>query len=59
MPSQRKLASAIDRGGGRNLSGGISEIAVVEIDGTFGRMLGLGEGQKVGFCLMKTYHRQV
>lgn len=49
MQSQRKLASTIDKGGGRNISGPIAESLVVEIDTTFGRTLGLVEGQKVIF----------
>lgn len=49
MQSQRKLASAITKGVGKNISGNVAESPVVEIDATFGRMLGLGEGQKVIF----------
>ncbi|KAL1968522.1 hypothetical protein VTN77DRAFT_1732 [Rasamsonia byssochlamydoides] len=49
MPSKRKLAPVVGKDG---ISGGSSarehEVAVVEIDTTFGRVLGLTEGQKVG-----------
>lgn len=51
MQSQRRLAFGVDRGVGRNISGSMAETAVVEIDATFGRMLGLGEGQKVIFLV--------
>jgi hypothetical protein len=48
MPSKRKLAPVVGRDG---ISGGSSgrehEVATVEIDSTFGRVLGLTEGQKV------------
>lgn len=48
MPSKRKLASVVSKDG---ISGGSSarehEVAVVEIDSSFGRVLGLTEGQKV------------
>lgn len=48
MPSKRKLAPVVSRDG---ISGGFSreqEISTVELDTTFGRLLGLAEGQKVG-----------
>jgi peroxin-1 len=47
MPSKRKLAPVVGREG---MSGGFSreqEISTVELDTTFGRLLGLTEGQKV------------
>ncbi|KAH8698310.1 putative peroxisome biosynthesis protein (PAS1/Peroxin-1) [Talaromyces proteolyticus] len=52
MPSKRKVAPMVSRDG---ISAGSSareqEVAVVEIDSTFGRVLGLNEGQKVGLFL--------
>ena len=48
MPSKRKLASVVDRGVQRGSTAGREqEVAVVEVDATFGRMLGLTDGQKV------------
>lgn len=44
MQSQGRPASSINKGSGKS---SIAEIAVVEIDAKFGRMLGLAEGQKV------------
>lgn len=48
MPSKRKRAPLVSKDG---ISGGSSarehEVAVVEIDSSFGRVLGLTEGQKV------------
>jgi peroxin-1 len=48
MPSKRKLAPVVSRDG---ISVGPSareqEVPVIEIDTTFGRVLGLTEGQKV------------
>jgi peroxin-1 len=47
MPSKRKLAPVVGRDG---MNGGFSreqEISTVELDTTFGRLLGLTEGQKV------------
>ena len=48
MPSKRKLASVVGRGSHRGSTAGREqEVPVVEIDATFGRMLGLTDGQKV------------
>lgn len=46
MPSRRKLAPVVGKDG---ISGGSSreELATVELDTTFGRLLGLAEGQRV------------
>lgn len=47
MPSRRKLAPVVGKDG---ISGGSSareELSTVELDTTFGRLLGLAEGQKV------------
>lgn len=47
MPSKRKLAPVVGREG---ISSGFSreqEVSAVELDTTFGRLLGLAEGQKV------------
>lgn len=47
MPSKRKLAPVVGRDG---ISGSYSreqEVSTVELDTTFGRLLGLAEGQKV------------
>lgn len=58
MPSKRKLAPVIGRDG---LSGGASreqEISVVELDTTFGRLLGLNEGQKV-YSPRASYRRRM
>lgn len=47
MPSKRKLAPVVGREG---INSGFSrdqEISTVELDTTFGRLLGLDEGQKV------------
>lgn len=55
MPSKRKLAPIVSRDGISGSRGNTAareqEIAVVEIDATFGRMLGLAELQKVGVLL--------
>ena len=55
MPSKRKLAPIVSRdgisGSRGNTAGREPEIAVVEIDATFGRMTGLAESQKVGVLL--------
>ncbi|KAL9113696.1 MAG: hypothetical protein Q9227_002141 [Pyrenula ochraceoflavens] len=51
MPSRRRLAPTNNRNGiGRNGSQE-QDVPVVEIDSTFGRVLGLSEGQKVGVQL--------
>ena len=48
MPSKRKLASVVGRGSQRvSTAGREQELAVIEVDATFGRMLGLTDGQKV------------
>lgn len=44
MASASKATSALERGGRRNKD----DVGYVEIDATFGRMLGLMDGQKVG-----------
>ena len=44
MASTAKLISVVERAGRRPKE----ETNVVEIDATFGRMLGLADGQKVG-----------
>ncbi|SLM40033.1 peroxisome biosynthesis protein (pas1 peroxin-1) [Lasallia pustulata] len=52
MPSKRKLASVVGRGSQRGgPAGREQDLAVVEVDATFGRMLGLTDGQKVGVLL--------
>lgn len=49
MPSRRKVAPMVSRDGiSASSSSREQEVAVVEIDSTFGRVLGLTEGQKVG-----------
>lgn len=49
MPSKRKLPPVVGREGisGTRAGSREQEIASVEIDTTFGRVLGLTEGQKV------------
>jgi hypothetical protein len=48
MPSKRRLAPVITRDGiGGGSSAREQEVPVIEIDTTFGRVLGLTEGQKV------------
>lgn len=54
MQSQPKLAPVVGRDGIGGSRGGGSgrqeqEVSTVEIDSTFGRLLGLSEGMKVGF----------
>ncbi|KZF26815.1 peroxisome biosynthesis protein PAS1 [Xylona heveae TC161] len=55
MPSKRKAAPVITRDGlaGGRHSGSVrdQDIALVEIDATLGRLLGLEDGQKVGITL--------
>ncbi|MCJ1364259.1 Peroxisome biosynthesis protein pex1 [Acarospora aff. strigata] len=54
MPSKQKLVPIVGRegiNGSRNTSGREQAIPVVEIDATFGRMIGLTESQKVGVVL--------
>ncbi|CAI7673341.1 unnamed protein product [Penicillium manginii] len=48
MPSKRKLAPVVARDGGFSRE---QEISTVEIDTSFGRLLGLTEGQKVGLLV--------
>ncbi|KAJ5105571.1 hypothetical protein NUU61_002918, partial [Penicillium alfredii] len=51
MPSKRKLAPVVGREG---IGSGFSreqEVSTVELDTTFGRLLGLTEGQKVGLFI--------
>ncbi|KAJ5787726.1 ATPase AAA-type core [Penicillium paradoxum] len=51
MPSKRRLAPVVGRDG---INSGFSreqEISTVELDTTFGRLLGLAEGQKVGLFI--------
>ncbi|KAI9870687.1 MAG: Peroxisome biosynthesis protein pex1, partial [Pleopsidium flavum] len=55
MPSKRRLAPIVGRdgisGSRGNTAGREQDLAVVEIDATFGRMIGLAETQKVGILL--------
>jgi peroxin-1 len=52
MPSKRKLAPVVSRDGiNSNSSAREQEVPIIEIDTTFGRVLGLNEGQKVGLFL--------
>ncbi|TKA76161.1 hypothetical protein B0A49_03966 [Cryomyces minteri] len=53
MQSQRKLAPVVSREGIGGTRGNTreQEISVVEVDATFGRLLGLGDGLKVGVRL--------
>ena len=52
MPSRRKVAPIVGKEGLKGRSGSAArreqDVAAVEIDARFGRMLGLVEGQKVG-----------
>lgn len=47
MPSRRKLAPVVGKDGISSGSSAREELATVELDTTFGRLLGLAEGQKV------------
>ena len=47
MPSKRKLAPVVSRDGINSGYSREQEVATVELDTTFGRLLGLAEGQKV------------
>lgn len=49
MPSKRKIAPVVSRDGISGVRGASrdQDIAVVEVDSTFGRVLGLADGQKV------------
>ncbi|DAA73930.1 TPA_exp: Uncharacterized protein A8136_3916 [Trichophyton benhamiae CBS 112371] len=53
MPSKRKLAPVVTRDGINGTRGQPKDqdVAVLEIDSTFGRVLGLSDGQKVGVLL--------
>ena len=48
MSSQRNSKSLMSRNGARGNSARETEAGTVEIDATFGRMIGFAEGQKVG-----------
>lgn len=47
MPSKRKLAPVVNRDGISNSYSREQEVSTVELDTTFGRLLGLADGQKV------------
>ncbi|MCJ1395579.1 Peroxisome biosynthesis protein pex1 [Xylographa bjoerkii] len=47
MASQRRPSASIGRTHAKNISSREQDIGVVEVDATFGRTLGLAEGQKV------------
>lgn len=50
MPSKRKLASVVGRGSQKGSTAGREqEVSMVEVDATFGRMLGFTDGQKVRY----------
>ncbi|OAX82567.1 hypothetical protein ACJ72_03083 [Emergomyces africanus] len=53
MPSKRRLAPVVSQDGitGTRGSSREQEVPTVEIDSTFGRALGLGDGQRVGLLL--------
>jgi peroxin-1 len=52
MQSKRRLAAVVDRNGLRNSpAASQQDIAAVEVDATFARLIGLDEGQKVGIQL--------
>ena len=52
MPSQRKGSAAAESGGGRLSFSEAVEAPAVEIDATFGRLMGLVDRQKVD-CLLR------
>ena len=56
MQSKRKLAPIVGREGISGMRGSAAardqEVPLVEIDASFGRMLGLQDAQKVGFALV-------
>lgn len=52
MQSQRRLPT-IGIDSGRNAAGNRAEVAMVEIDATFARMLGLIEGQRVSLHMYR------
>jgi peroxin-1 len=49
MPSKRKISPVVGRDGISGVRGAAREqdVAVIEIDSNFGRVLGLADGQKV------------
>lgn len=47
MPSKRRLAPVVSRDGINSGSSREQEVSTVELDTTFGRLLGLADGQKV------------
>lgn len=49
MPSKRRLAPVVGRDGINSGYSREQEISTVELDTTFGRLLGLTEGQKVQY----------
>ncbi|KZM22994.1 Peroxisome biosynthesis protein pex1 [Ascochyta rabiei] len=52
MQSKRRLAAVVDRNGLRNSpAASQQDMAAVEVDATFARLIGLSEGQKVGIQL--------
>ncbi|KAJ5143861.1 uncharacterized protein N7515_002648 [Penicillium bovifimosum] len=51
MPSKRRLAPVVGRDGINSGYSREQEISTVELDTTFGRLLGLAEGQKVGLFI--------
>src|SRR5689334_9416239 len=52
MQSKRRLAAVVDRNGLRNSPAtSQQDIAAVEVDAAFARLIGLDEGQKVGIQL--------
>ncbi|KAJ5346538.1 hypothetical protein N7541_009020 [Penicillium brevicompactum] len=51
MPSKRRLAPVVGRDGISTGSSREQEISTVELDTTFGRLLGLADGQKVGLFI--------
>ena len=54
MPSKRKLAPVVGRDGINNsTSSREQEASTVELDTTFGRVLGLAEGQRVSLNNLK------
>ncbi|KAI2711382.1 hypothetical protein CBS147318_8050 [Penicillium roqueforti] len=51
MPSKRRLAPVVGRDGINSGYSREQEVSTVELDTTFGRLLGLTEGQKVGLFI--------
>ena len=54
LPSQRSSKPPTSKAGAREVTLRDSESNGVEIDATFGRMIGLTEGQKVCSCQLNT-----